>query len=217
MGWTYVSRITCLALAIVLATGSSALASAALEVSAGLRHLEQTAPIDDCYSKAKTALESSLTTAASGNGAWLAYGPLDSAGRASAAAVINCYPVGSGYIAVFTCSVQTPPNQYSADDLCKRIYATFTGKTAAPLATPTPQPTGCSLTNLVGTWTWDDKGGVPFTFDADGGLVDNQGVSGNWALDGNKASIVYYGTQTATLSADGKKLSGPNRNFTRKC
>ena len=218
VGRTFVSRITLLAAAFALATGSSAVAATgALDVSAGLRHLENSGSVDDCLAKAKTALNANLESSASGNGASLAYGPRDSSGRASASAVINCYPVGNGYFATFTCSVVVPPSLFSADDLCKRVYATFIGKETAPLATPTPLPTGCSLTNLVGTWTWDDKGGVEFKFDVDGGLVDNQGVSGNWALDGNTASIVYYGTSTATLSADGKKLHGPNRNFTRKC
>ncbi len=218
---TFASRIAVFAVALALAMGSSAFAATgALDVSAGLRHLEPSGSIDDCNAKAKTALNANLENAASGGGASLAYGPRDSSGRASAGAVINCYPVGNGYVANFSCSVVVPPSLFSADDLCKRIYATFIGKETAPLATPTPLPTGCSLTNLVGTWTWDDKGGVPFVFDVNGGLTDNQNVSGNWALDGNKVSLVYYGTQTVTLSADGKHLVAPRgveRNFTRKC
>jgi len=199
---------------------STIAAPAALDVSAGLRHVEQSGSVDDCNAKAKTALNGNLENSGSANGASLAYGPRDSSGRASAAAVINCYPVGNGYFATFTCSVEVPPSLFSADDLCKRVYATFLGKAVAPLATPTPLPTGCALTNLVGTWTWDDKGGVPFVFDVNGGLVDNQNVSGNWALDGMTVSLVYYGTQTVKLSADGKHLMAPRgveRNFTRKC
>jgi hypothetical protein len=218
---SFVSRIAVFAAALALAMGSIAVAApGALTVSAGLRHLEPTGSIDDCNSKAQTALNANLQNAASGGGASLAYGPRDGEGRASAGAVINCSPVGNGWVANFSCSVVVPPSLFSADDLCKRIYATFTGKDSAPLATPTPLPTCGSLTNLVGTWTWDDKGGVPFVFDVNGGLTDNQNVSGNWALDGNKVSLVYYGTQTVTLSPDGKKLMAPRgveRNFTRKC
>jgi len=215
------SRLLVCVAALALATTSTAFAdSNSLEMSAGLRHVEASGPIEDCYAKAKTALSATLQNPASANGIWLAYGPLDSAGRASAAAVIHCYPVGTGYVVTFTCSVQSPPNRFSADDLCQRAYASFLGKTAAPLATPTPLPSGCSTTNLVGTWTWDDKGGVPFVFDVNGGLVDNENVSGNWALDGDKVSLVYYGTSTVTLSPDGKHLIAPkgvSRNFTRKC
>jgi hypothetical protein len=215
------SRLLVFVAALALATTTCAYAdSNALEMSAGLRHIEASAPIEDCYAKAKSALSDNLQNPASANGIWLAYGPVDSAGRASAAAVIHCYPVGTGYVVTFTCSVQSPPNRFSADDLCQRVNASFLGKAAAPLATPTPQPSGCSTTNLVGTWTLDDKGGVPFVFDVNGGLLDNEGVSGNWALDGNKVSLVYYGTTTLTLSPDGKHLMAPKgtpRNFTRKC
>jgi hypothetical protein len=221
VGRTLGSRFAVFAGALALAMIASTIAApAALDVSAGLRHVEASGSIDDCNAKAKTALEGNLGQAVQGAGASLSYGTRDSSGRASAAAVINCYPVDGGYFATFTCSVEIPPSSFTSDDLCKRVYATFLGKAAAPLATPTPVPTGCATTNLVGTWTWDDKGGVPFVFDLNGGLLDNENVSGNWALDGNKVSLVYYGTQTVTLSADGKHLIAPKgveRNFTRKC
>jgi hypothetical protein len=224
VGRSLLSRLAVCAVALILALGySAAAASAALEMSTGLRHIEQTGAIEDCGAKAKTALNTNLQNAfetAPGSGMWLAYSTADANGHASAAAAIHCFPVGKGYVVTFTCSVELPPSLYSASDLCLRVNATFMGKTAAPLATPTPLPTGCALTNLVGTWTWDDKGGVPFVFDVNGGLTDNQGVSGNWAINGNSVSLVYYGTQAVTLSADGKKLVAPRgveRNFTRKC
>jgi hypothetical protein len=201
----------------------TAAAPAAIEMSAGLRHVVQSAPDGECSAKAKEALNSSLQNAfetAPGNGIWMAYGQLNSQGHTSSAAVIHCYPLGGGYTATYTCSVELPTSPFSASDLCNRLYASMTNKTAAALATPTPEPTGCSLTNLVGTWTADDKNGAIFKFDENGGLVDNEGVSGNWALNGNQASLVYYGTHPLTLSADGKHLVAPRGtplNFTRQC
>jgi hypothetical protein len=218
------SRFALFAVALTLAFGwSAAAAPAAVEMSTGLRHIEASAPLSDCSVKAKNALNSNLQNAfetSPDSGMWLAYGAADASGHASAAAAIHCFPVGKGYVVTFTCSVELPPSLFSASDLCLKINATFLGKVAAALPTPTPVPTGCSTVNLVGTWIATDKDGALFVFDANGGLMDNQGVSGNWALNGNSVSLVYYGTNTLTLSADGKKLSAPRGvplNFTRKC
>jgi hypothetical protein len=198
---------------------STAAAPAALVMSTGLRYVVTSAPSTECSSKAKAALNSQLQTAgetAEGTGIWIAYGPVDSSGHASASAAIHCFPVGSGYVVTFTCAVEQPPNPYDADDLCTRLGASFKGKATAPLATPTPVPTGCSTTNLVGSWLLNDDPKQKFVFDLDGGLTDNQGVSGNWGLSGSTVTLTYYGTTTLTLSSDGKRLTGP-KSFTRVC
>lgn len=195
-------------------------ASAALDFSTGIRKVVQEGPISDCNAKAKAALEASLVNPGetqAGTGQWIAYGPPDAQGLSSAAAAIHCFPVDNGYVVTFTCAIEYPPSVFRASELCKRLSASFSGREAAALPTPTPVPTGCSLTNLVGTWMWNDKNNMLFTFNLDGSLLDADGVSGNWNLDGNKVTLTYYGTNTATLSPDGKHLSGPNRNFTRKC
>ncbi|HTX58902.1 MAG TPA: hypothetical protein VMH02_04425 [Verrucomicrobiae bacterium] len=211
--------------AVVLALGfaSSVLrATAALDMSTGLRIVTTNAPESDCSAKAKEALTSQLAStfeAGAGTGQWLGYGPIDAAGHASAAAAIHCFPVGTGYVVTFTCAVELPPNPYSADDLCNRLAAVFQGKAAAAptLATPTPVPTGCALNNLVGTWVSNDDPKQTLTMDANGGLTDQDGVVGSWALSGTTATITHYGTKTATLSSDGKHLNGGGISYTRKC
>ncbi|MEO6835447.1 MAG: hypothetical protein ABI231_06015 [Candidatus Tumulicola sp.] len=198
---------------------STAAAPAALVMSTGQRFVVPSAPPTECSAKAKTALNSQLQTAGEtspGTGQWIAYGPVDSSGHASAAAAIHCFPVGSGYVVTFTCAVEEPPNPYDADDLCTRLGASFKGKVTAPLATPTPVPTGCSTTNLVGTWLLNGDSATKFAFGLDGSVTDNQGVSGNWGLVGNTVTLTYYGTSTLKLSADGKRLTGP-KSFTRVC
>jgi hypothetical protein len=198
---------------------STASAPAALVMSTGLRYVVTSAPPTECSAKAKTALNAQLQNAgetSEGTGMWFAYSPTDSDGHASAAATIHCFPVGSGYVVTFTCAVEQPPNPYAADDLCTRLGASFKGKTTAPLATPTPVPTGCSTTNLVGTWLLNGDPKAKFVFELNGDLTDNQGVSGNWGLSGNTATLTYYGTSTLKLSSDGKHLTGP-KSFTRVC
>jgi hypothetical protein len=218
------SRLALFTAALTLAVSwCTAAAPAAIQMSAGLRHVVESAPDGECSAKAKAALNDSLQNAfetAPGNGIWMAYGQLNSQGHTSSAAAIHCYPLGKGYTATYTCSVELPTSPFSASDLCNKLYASMADKAAVVLATPTPEPSGCSLTNLVGTWTLDDKNGAKFVFDASGGLVDNENVNGNWALTGNQASLVYYGTHALTLSADGKKLMAPRGtplNFTRQC
>jgi hypothetical protein len=213
-------RLELVAVLAALAIGLSTAASpAALIMSTGQRFVIQNAPVSECSSKAKTALNAELQTAgetSAGTGQWIAYGPVDSSGHASAAAAIHCFPVGNGYVVTFTCAVEQPPNPYDADDLCTRLGAGFKGKPITPLATPTPVPTGCSTTNLVGTWLLNGDANTKFNFTLEGGLTDNEGVSGNWNLSGNTVTLTYYGTSTLKLSPDGKKISG-SKNFTRVC
>lgn len=217
---TYLTRFGLFAAVFAMQVAwCTASAPAALEMAAGLRTVVQNAPVSECSTKAQAALNANLQNAfetAPGVGIWLAYGPYDAAGHASAAAAIHCFPVDTGYVVTFTCSVEIPPSLFSAAQLCTAIWTSFSGKTATPLATPTPIPTGCSTTNLVGKWKLDGSSSV-FDFDPNGGFTDDQGVSGNWALNGTKATLIYYGTETATLSADGKHLSGAPRSFTREC
>ena len=97
------------------------------------------------------------------------------------------------------------------------IAHNFSGKTETTLATPTPLPTGCSLTNLVGTWVSDNDSKVVLTMDTDGNVTDNEGVSGNWYLVGTTVTLTYYGTKSMKLSADGKHISGSGASYTRKC
>jgi hypothetical protein len=118
---------------------SGAKAPAALEMVLGDRQVVPNAPVSDCSTKAKAALNSVLVNAfeaGDGTGQWLAYGPLDSSGHASATAAIHCYPLApSGYVATFTCSVQVPPNPDTATALCTKLVAAF-GAKAAALAAP---------------------------------------------------------------------------------
>jgi hypothetical protein len=128
--------------AVALALGFalvSAAAPAALEMVVGARTVVQNEPLSDCTSKAKNALNTVLQNAfeaGDGTGQWLAYGPLDSAGHASATAAIHCYPVDTGYVVTFTCAAEVPPNPDTATGLCAKLTGAFgAGKTAA-LATP---------------------------------------------------------------------------------
>ena len=85
------------------------------------------------------------------------------------------------------------------------------------MPTATPVPTGCATTNLVGTWVSDSDSKTTLTMDLRRGLIDNDGVSGNWNLDGTTVTLTYYGAHTLTLSSDGKHIHGGNYNFTRRC
>ena len=96
------------------------------------------APIADCNAKAKTALNSVLQSAGdNGSGVWLAYGPADSSGHASASAAIHCFPLDNGYNVSFTCAVEVPPNPDTADALCKKLIAAFPAQKSAMLSPPT--------------------------------------------------------------------------------
>ncbi|MBV8491272.1 MAG: hypothetical protein JO199_12150 [Candidatus Eremiobacteraeota bacterium] len=121
-----------LALALV-ATGAQA--PAALQMVIGTRVVVPNAPVSECSTKAKAALNSVLLNAfeaGDNTGQWLAYGPLDSSGHASATAAIHCYPLtDTSYVATFTCSAQVPPNPETATSICAKLTAAFGGGKAA--------------------------------------------------------------------------------------
>ncbi|MGC1381878.1 MAG: hypothetical protein WA814_12750 [Candidatus Baltobacteraceae bacterium] len=197
---------------------------AAIQMSTGLRYVSPDGSASDCSAKATSALKAFLQDAAEsspGSGEWVAFGPAGATvGVHASAATVRCYPLSKGYVVTFTCAVQVPGSPYSADDLCLAVERHFTGKPSAPLPTafpPTPVPTGCSTVNLVGTWVADNKPGQTLELDLNGNLTDNEGVSGNWGLNGMSVALTYYGNHTLTLSADGKHITGEGLSFTRKC
>lgn len=208
------------ALALIIGVLSiSVAAPAAVEMSSGIRYVIPSGSLAECSAKAKTALNAYLqnaTESAQNSGEWLAQGPIGG-GTITAAATVRCFPVDQGYVATFTCVVQKPGNPYDASALCLDVAHNFSGKPVTPLATPTPVPSGCSTTNLVGTWVSDDKPDLSFKMELNGDVTDSEGVSGNWALNGNSVSFAYYGVRTLTLSPDGKHLRGPGYSLTRKC
>lgn len=198
-------------------------APAAVDFSVGIRHVSPDGSVQDCGDKAKTALSAFLGNAAEstpGSGDWFATAQNPQAGAVTAAATVRCYPLSKGYVVTFTCAAQLPGNPYGADALCLDIAHKFYGGAITALAampTPTPVPTGCSTSNLVGTWVADDKPGLTLTADLDGNTTDNDGVSGNWGLKGTTVTLTYYGEHTLTLSSDGKHMRGGGYSFTRKC
>ncbi len=217
-------RAALTAFASIVATiwcGSSAPAS--VDISVGVRHVSPDGSLADCGAKAKSSLDAFLQGAAEsspGGGDWMAQAQNGLAGTPTATAVVRCYALPKGYVVTFTCAVQLPDNPYGANDLCLDIAHKFYGgavKTLAAMPTPTPVPTGCATTNLVGTWISDNDAKKTFTMDLDGDVTDSDGVSGNWGLKGNTVTFTYYGTHTLTLSADGKHLTGGGYSLTRKC
>jgi hypothetical protein len=196
---------------------------ARVEMSAGIRYVSATGTADECSAKAKASLEAYLpgaTESSPGSGEWMALGQNVVTGAPSSAATVRCYPLPKGYVATFICAVQLPANPFGAGPLCLDIAHKFYGGAITPLAampTPTPVPSGCATTSLVGTWVSDADPKLTLTMDLAGGLTDSDGVSGNWNLDGTSATLTYYGTHTLTLSADGKHIRGSGYNFTRKC
>ncbi len=206
-----------LACSLVLCT---AIGRSAIEMTTGIRYVIPNGSLSECSAKAKTALNAYLTNAAEsspGSGEWIASGSSGINGATSATAVVRCYQVGSGYVVTFTCAVQVPGSLYGADPLCIDVAHNFSGKPVTPLPTPTPIPTGCSTTNLVGSWASNDSSGPTFKIELDGNLTDAEGTSGNWILNGMTATLTYYGNHTLTLSADGKHLTGGGYSLTRKC
>lgn len=197
-------------------------APAAVDLSTGIRKLVDVGTLDDCNAKAQAALSAYLQTPTQVSpGEWLATGPLVQVGPpdTTASGTVHCYtsPDGKGYVASFTCAVETPNNSYAADALCLDIAHHFYGGTETALATPTPLPTGCTTGSLIGTWVSDSDRSQTWTMDAQNGLLGSDGVSGSWYLYGTTAMITYYGNHKMTLSADGKHLSGGGYSFTRKC
>lgn len=207
--------------AAALAVGAlvcGATASAAVEMSTGIRYVIPTGTADDCSAKAKTALGAYLMNVSEPTpGELLAVGPMGVIGPTTSAAVVSCAAAGKGYVVTFTCVIQTPQNPYTADDLCLDVAHNFSGKAVKPLATPAPPPTGCTTANLVGTWVSDKDPTLTVTMTVDGELTDSQGVSGNWILYGTSATLTYYGSHAMTLTADGKHLRGGGNDLTRKC
>jgi hypothetical protein len=207
--------------AALLWSASGALAS--VDMSAGIRYVSPVGTSADCSAKAKASLDAFLQDAAEssdGSGDWLAHSQNGVAGFPTALAGVRCYALPKGYVATFTCAVQLPDSPYTAITLCLDIAHKFYGGalTALPaMPTPTPIPTGCATTNLVGTWVSDGDPKLTFTMDLTGNVTDNEGVSGNWGLKGDTVTLTYYGNHTLTLSADGKHMRGGGYNLTRKC
>ena len=135
MARTFDCRPTLLIAAFAFALGSSsAPAPAALDMYIGARTVVPNEPIDDCNTKAKSALNAVLQNAfeaGEGTDQWLAYGPPDYAGHPNASAAIHCFPVDTGYVVTFTCAVDVPPNPDSASALCAKLTAAFGAKSAA--------------------------------------------------------------------------------------
>lgn len=217
------SGLWLLAAALFLVSLWAGAALASVDLSAGIRHVSDTGTLSDCSAKAKAALEAYLpgaTESSPGSGEWFAMGQNLATGAASSGATVRCYPLARGYVATFICAVQLPANPYGANALCLDIAHKFYGGPITPLAampTATPIPTGCATTNLVGTWVSDSDPKLTFKMELNGDLTDNEGVSGNWILDGSTVTMTYYGNHTLKLSPDGKHLSGPSYNLTRKC
>lgn len=202
----------------VAALSCAGVANAKLEMTSGIQYAIPNAPISDCNTKAENALNTYLSNVSEvtpNSNVWEAYGPKN-ATENTASAVIRCNPYQKGYVVRFICAIQTPPNPYTAEILCLDIAHAFSGQKVYPLPTPTPVPSGCTTTNLVGTWINDNNPTNVLKMGIHGSITDQDGVSGNWALNGNKASLSYYGLHTLTLSPDGKRLSG-DLHLTRKC
>lgn len=199
-----------------------AVAAADIDTSVGLQYNVPAGTIADCGTKAQSSLNAYLKDAQetpTGSGDWVAYGPNGRGPTTSATATVHCVALAQGYLAVFDCTVETPNNPYKAADLCLNIEHTFSGQAVTALATPTPPPSGCAANNLVGKWSGKNKDGdkVSFTMSADGNLEDQDGVSGNWIMNGSTVTLTYYGNNTLTLSPDGKHLNGGGFSLTRDC
>jgi hypothetical protein len=195
-------------------------ANAGVDMSTGIRYVYDGGTLADCSSKAKAALNAYLQNATEktpGSGEWQAYAKANASGQATAGAIVQCAVAGKGFVVTFTCAVQSPGNSYNADDLCHNIAHNFSGKSVTVLATPTPMPSGCSTTNLVGTWVSDNDSKLVLKMDTEGNLSDPDGVSGNWYLVGKTVTLTYYGNKTLTLAPDGKHMSGSGASYTRKC
>lgn len=212
-----------LGLTILAAIWCSSSAPASVDVSIGIRHVTPDGTLADCSDKARSSLDAFLQGAAEsspGSGDWIAQMQNGLTGTSTATAVVRCFALPKGYVVTFTCIVQLPDNPYGAGDLCLNIAHKFYGgaiKQLAAMPTPTPVPTGCATTNLVGTWVSDNDAKKTFTMELNGDVTDSDGVSGNWGLKGNVVTFTYYGNHTLTLSADGKHLTGGGYSLTRKC
>jgi hypothetical protein len=111
-------------IAAVALTAAPALAT--VDMYAGPPVTFANAPIADCSTKAKTALDSALTGAVeigTGTGMWVAKDAPDPNTEASAA--VHCFPTADGYIVSFTCAVETRAGGQTASDLCAKISKAF--------------------------------------------------------------------------------------------
>ncbi|HEX4013856.1 MAG TPA: hypothetical protein VHX17_08215 [Candidatus Cybelea sp.] len=110
-------------------------APAALDMALGPRKVVQSQPVSACNQAARSALDSVIGGAqeiGSGDtGEWQAYNAGDTANGSTAAAAVHCYPVGSGYVATFTCAAQVPPSTDTASALCAKVAAAFDSKATA--------------------------------------------------------------------------------------
>jgi hypothetical protein len=205
--------------ALITATDN---APAAVDLSTGIRYVIPAGSMDECASKAIAALNKYLQNAAestTGSHEYVASappGPHSGDRTASASATVHCFPYQKGYIVTFTCAAETPYNPYDAASLCLDVAHNFSGKAETALATPTPEPTGCTTANLIGVWVSDDRQ-TTLTMKEGGELDGSDGVSGSWYLDGTSGFITWNGNHKTTLSPDGKHLSGGGLNLTRKC
>lgn len=199
-------------------------APAAVDFSVGIRYVNDTGSLSECSAKAKQSLAAFLqepSESSPGSGDWSAVSQNGVNGTPTASAVVRCYGLSHGYVVTFTCAVQLPDNPYTANTLCLDVAHKFRGAGAiaslAAIPTPTPEPTGCAPNSLVGTWVSDDNSKLTFSMGLSGDLTDSEGVSGNWSLKGNTATLIYYGNHTLTLSADARHLHGGGYSLTRKC
>jgi hypothetical protein len=132
---TYRRRVLLLTAGLLAAVVPPLAVPAALDMALGARKVVQNQPIGACNQAAKSALDSVIGGAreiGSGDtGEWQAYNAGDTANGSTAAGAVHCYPVGSGYVATFTCAAQVPPSTDTASALCSKISAAFDGKTAA--------------------------------------------------------------------------------------
>jgi hypothetical protein len=202
---------------------SAAMAPAAVDLSTGIRFIIPTGTLDECGTKAQSALNKYLnspTEAGAGTHEYIATGPVGGIAQSvgTTAATVHCFPLGKGYAVTFTCAVETPNSPYDADSLCTDIAHNFNGEPEKPLPTPTPvtAPKGCNTQSLAGDWQSNDDPSLTMTMSPTGDIQASDGVSGSWALNGLQAAITYYGNYTEKLSPDGKHLYG-KYNLTRKC
>ncbi len=132
---TWCTRVALFGAAFALAFGVLATpAFAGLELAVGAKKVVKGEPLSSCNDKAKTALNAVLENAlevGGDTGEWRASAAPDSLGNSSAAAAVHCYPVDTGYVVTFTCAVQAPPYEDSADGLCTKLATAFDAKATA--------------------------------------------------------------------------------------
>jgi hypothetical protein len=129
------ARVALFGAAFALAVGTLATpARAALDLAVGARKIVKGEALSSCNEKAKTALNAVLEDAqevGGDTGEWRASAAPDSSGSSPAAAAVHCYPVDTGYVVTFTCAVQAPPYQDSANGLCTKLSTAFDAQTTA--------------------------------------------------------------------------------------